>query len=237
VHSNSRDQYLPFRKVYDLYKTMVRYPVSEGAVRRWVNQGKIPAFKRGNRWTFCVKDLVRYHVNNLGQGPSYKKAPPRTTRIRPVADHELDPVEWEPHVRKFLKGRTVVRPRQICDLVGVAQDRLGPEVRNQMDRVKTLLRHLGWERMPEPKSYDWSPIAIVRKASAKKRAPARTQKQIEQQKRQLVRLLKREGGAYTADELAEKMGLTRIQVQRRLLRPLVKEGKVLYMGAQLYYHP
>lgn len=236
VHPNSRDQYLPFRQAYDLYKTMVRRPVMEGAVRRWINQGKVPGFKRGSRWLFCVQDLVRHHVNKLGQGLSGKKAKARTIRISPVADRQLEPHEWEPHVREFLKGRAVVRPRQICDLVGVPQDKLGPEVRCQMDQVKQLLQRLGWKRMPEPKSYDWCPVAVVRKAKAKKRAPARTQKQIEQQKRQLVRLLKR-GGAYTADELAEKMKLTRTQLQRRILRPLVKDGRVLYMGAQLYYHP
>lgn len=232
-----QNRFLSFREAYDAYCKRVTVPCTEGAVRRWLNTGKVPGIKRGSKWQLQVQDLVRYHANHIGTGKG-KKGTTRRERVKPVSKFQLDPADWAPHVEKFLKGRKVVRPRQILDLVGVPQDKLAPEVGSLIAKVKEQLRALGWEQLPPPHSYDWAPLAEVKKAKREKKRPPRANRKIEQDRRELLRFL-RKGGLHTMSELATRLGLSKSQT-RLMLTDLVHNGQVLTLGQAsqtMYYHP
>jgi hypothetical protein len=227
-----------FREAYDLYVERVEVPVSEGAVRRWLNTDKVSGLKRGTKWYFNVQDLVRYHMNKIGVGKRGKKGVPRRARIKAVSPYELEIEEWPPHVEKFLKGRKSVRLRHILDLIGVPYSRLSAECSAQADAAQDLLEVLGWERMSPPKSFDWAPSAIARKARKKKQAKSRTPTEVLQQARALVRHLKA-GGMYTLPQLRKHFGLSQSQA-KTLIYSLIDEGKILALGQSshvMYYDP
>lgn len=236
--STIRNRYLGFREAYDAYATRVTKPVTEGAARRWLNNGNVPGIKRGNKWTLQVSELIRYHTNVIGTGKKGKKGKSRSPRIKAVSELELDVSAWAPHVQKFLEERKRVRPRQVLDLVGVPQDKLTPEVQHQINQAKDLLRHLGWEQMPLPHSFDWAPLAVVRKAKAKKPAKSRSPKEVEKQTRAFMRWLKG-GGMYTLPEIREHFKLS-VSQAKSLVYPLVDDGKIAVLGQvsqTMYYYP
>lgn len=231
-----RNRYLSFREAYDAYADRVPKPVTEASVRRWMNQGRVPAIKRGSHWIVEPKELVRYHINNIGTGEGKTKGKLRRKRIKAVAPYQLDASEWPPHVEEFLKGRKVVRPRQILDLVGVPKEKLGPEVKAQINKVKELLTSLGWAQMPPPHSYDWAPLEKVKKARKKTRSKELTDKEVEKLQRKLLRRLK-SGGMYSLPEIAKELEVSYSQ-GKRIVLPLYDEGKLAAIGrghATMYY--
>ena len=233
-----RNRYLPFREAYDAYAERVERPVTEGAVRRWLLKGVVPALKRGNAWSIQVQEIIRYHINVIGVGKKGKKGRLRRERITPVSKYQLDESQWAPHIEAFLKTRQMVRPRQILDLVGVPPSKLSPEVSHWIRAVKELLGLFGWEQMPPPHRYDWAPRAVVRKAKMKVRSKARSPKEVAKQTRAVLRWLKA-GGMYSLPEIRKHFDLSESQV-KTIVYPLVDSGKIAVLGQStqtMYYHP